>query len=295
MEPDSYLKSGTNELKIIEFSSEGLHFGLNVLKTSRIIQAPEQPTEVANSHPSVLGVIEDHGSVVPIVDLAVFLQMRQPEHRFQPRQGRVLITEFFGRQNGFFIDRVHYLHTILWERVFDAGEVLGNLGSPYVIGIVRPDDKTNILLLDYEKIIMELDPEIKDGELARLEECRVQGDGRKVLVAEDSQVVRDMLAVELAEMDFDITTAKDGKQAWELFGEQDDWALVISDVEMPQLEGLSLTKMIKEASPETPVIVYSSIADQGMKERAGEVGADAHVSKLDIKELLGKVRELLNF
>ncbi len=293
MEPGSYLKSGTNELKIMEFSSAGLHFGLNVLKTSRVISAPQQLTGVVNSHPAVSGLIEEQGLVVPIIDLAVFLKMRDPGQEYQPRGGRILITEFFRRQNGFFIDKVHYLHTILWERVFDAGEVLGNLGSPYVIGIVRPDDKTNILLLDYEKIILELSPDIKTQELNKAQDCRITGAGRKVLIAEDSQAVRDMLAVELAEMGFEVITAKDGKQALNTFQEHDDWTLIITDVEMPQLEGLSLTKLIKEARPKTPVIVYSSIGDIGMKDRAREVGADAHVSKLDIEELIGEIEKIL--
>ena len=293
MQADAYLKSGTNELKIMEYSTEGLHFGLNVLKTNRVINAPEKLVTTVKSHSAVRGVIEEHDSVVPIIDLAVFLEMRDPDQPYHPNGGRILITEFFGQQNGFFIDKVHYLHTILWEQVFDADDVLGKAGSPYVIGIVRPDKKNNILLLDYEKIIIQLSPEIKENECAKLHECQLAGEKRRVLIAEDSRAVRDMLVAQFSEMGFIIIAAKDGKQAWKLFQEHDDFVLVISDVEMPQLEGLSLTKMIKEVSPETPVIVYSSISDQGMKERARKVGADAHVSKLDIKKLVDEVKILL--
>lgn len=293
MQADAYLKSGTNELKIMEYSTEGLHFGLNVLKTSRVINAPEKLVATVKSHPAVRGVIEEHDCVVPVIDLAVFLEMRDPDQPYRPDGCRILITEFFGQQNGFFIDKVHYLHTILWEQVFDADEVLGNAGSPYVIGIVRPHKKNNILLLDYEKIIMQLSPEIREQEFAKLHECQLAGEKRKVLIAEDSRAVRNMLVAQFSEMGFTIIPAKDGKQAWEFFQEHDDFALVISDVEMPQLEGLSLTRMIKEVSPKTPVVVYSSISDMGMKERAAEVGADAHVSKLNIKELVDEVKRLL--
>jgi len=293
MEPESYLKSGTNELKILEFSSAGLHFGLNVLKTSRVITAPPHLTTTAQANPAVVGIIEEHGTIVPIIDLAVFLELKPASDGYQAR-GRVLITEFFGQHNGFLVDNVHVLHTILWERVLDADNILGSLGSPYVIGIVKPDDDSNIQLLDYEKIILELSPEIRESELQKGAGGRIEGGGRQVLIAEDSQAVRDMLAVEFGEQGFEIITAKDGKQAWALFQErQDNLALVVSDVEMPQLEGLSLTKMIKEVQPETPVIVYSSIGDLGMKERAREVGADAHVSKLNIEELFGEVAKLL--
>jgi len=187
---------------------------------------------------------------------------------------------------------VHYVHTILWKRVFDAHDILGNLGSQYVIGIVRPDDKTNILLLDYEKIVFELSPGLAQKECQKIPDD-LKGDSRVVLVAEDSPAVRDMLAVELSDMGFELLTAKDGLEALTLFEKHPDIALVVCDVEMPQLEGLSLTKQIKEARPDLPVIVYSSIGDIGMKERARKVGADAHVTKLNIDELMAHVRRLM--
>jgi len=187
---------------------------------------------------------------------------------------------------------VHYVHTILWKRVFDAHDILGNLGSQYVIGIVRPDDKTNILLLDYEKIVFELSPGLAKKECQKIPDD-LKGNSRKVLVAEDSSAVRDMLAVELSDMGFELLTAKDGLEAMALFEKHPDIALVVCDVEMPQLEGLSLTKQIKEARSDLPVIVYSSIGDIGMKERARKVGADAHVTKLNIDELMEHVRRLM--
>ena len=81
--------------------------------------------------------------------------------------------------------------------------------------------------------------------------------------------------------------------ALDIYNNTSDLSLVVTDVEMPQLEGLSLTKKIKEKNPDMPVIVYSSIGDQGMKERAKKVHADAHVSKLNISELLTAIQNLL--
>ena len=288
--PDSYLESGTNELKILEFSTAGLHFGLNILKTSRILDVPERLTRAVNAHPAVKGVMVDHGKTLPVVDLALFLGLRSETE--ETLSGRILVTEFFSQVNGFLIDTVHYVHTILWKRVFDAHDILGNLGSQYVIGIVRPDDKTNILLLDYEKIVFELSPGLAQKECQKIPDD-LKGDSRVVLVAEDSPAVRDMLAVELSDMGFELLTAKDGLEALTLFEKHPDIALVVCDVEMPQLEGLSLTKQIKEARPDLPVIVYSSIGDIGMKERARKVGADAHVTKLNIDELMAHVRRLM--
>ncbi|MBF0545300.1 MAG: chemotaxis protein CheV [Candidatus Riflebacteria bacterium] len=294
MDPNSYLKSGTNELKILEFSSANLFFGLNMLKTSRVVGVPEKLRgRGRKTHPSVLGIMEDHGRIVPVIDLSIFLELRKPGHSKGPLSGRILITEFFGQINGFLIDRVHYVHTILWERVFDATEIMGEFGSRYVIGIVRPNDEKNILLLDYEKIILELSPALKHFEETQASAHDLAGKERKILIAEDSPAVRDMLAYELGERGFKIVLAKDGVDALQKVEENQDLALLISDIEMPQLEGLSLTKQVKERFPKLPVIVYSSIGDVGMKKRADDVNADAHVTKLNLQELLDAADRLL--
>ena len=159
IEPDSYLESGTNELKILEYSTAGIHFGINILKSSRILEVPEKLTTVIQTHPSIRGILDDHGETVTVIDLARFLGLSDEEHKpDQPLKGRILVTEFFGQVNGFLIDQIHYVHTILWKRVFDSVDILGKLGSDYVIGIVRPNEDDNVLLLDYEKIILELNP-----------------------------------------------------------------------------------------------------------------------------------------
>jgi len=295
MEPEAYLESGTNELKILEFSAGGLHFGLNLLKTSRVLNAPKFLTRTIQSHPSVKGIMDDHGITIPVIDLGQFLGLTKDEsQRKNNTKERIIVTEFFGRVNGFLIEYVHYVHTILWKRVFDSQDILGKLGSDYVIGIVRPTEQDHILLLDYEKIILELSPDLEAGTRQKLaDHSEIQGKQRIILLAEDSSAVRDMLAMELSEMGFEVLAVKDGKEALRVFEQTPGIALVISDVEMPQLEGLSLTKLIKERNPDIPVIVYSSIGDIGMKERARAVSADAHVTKLNIEELLATAKRLL--
>lgn len=288
----SYLRSGTNELKILDYSTAGLHFGINILKTSRVLSVPAKLTHIAQSHPAVLGVMDDHQSTIPIIDLAAFLGMRNPDRELQ---GRIIVTEFFGQVTGFLIDTIHYVHTILWDNVFDATEILGNLGSHYVIGIVRPDRETNILLLDYETMLLEMAPQLRNLEKQSLfSTISERGVGRKILVAEDSPAVRDMLTLEMTEQGFEVVEAKDGQEGWEAFQEHPEIFMVISDVEMPQMDGLSLTKRVKELRPETSVIVYSSIGDIGMKERAREMMADAHVTKLNFEELIGTINRLLD-
>jgi CheY-like chemotaxis protein len=117
--------------------------------------------------------------------------------------------------------------------------------------------------------------------------------GKKVLIAEDSPAVRAMLVEELTATGFEVVETNDGERAWEEFQKQ-PFDLVISDVEMPQMDGLAFTLRIRQSDrPETPVIVYSSIGDMGMKARAAYLKADAHITKLNLDKLLETAGKLI--
>jgi len=118
--------------------------------------------------------------------------------------------------------------------------------------------------------------------------------GRRVLIAEDSPSVRAMLVSELSDLGFEVIATRDGIHAWETF-QKETVDLVITDVEMPRVDGLALTLNIRQSErPDTPVIVYSSIGEEGMKSRAAFPKADAHITKLNLDELMTTVEKLLN-
>jgi len=304
-QPEDYLESGTNELKILEYSVGGLQFGINVLKVSRVLTVPDDLTQVPMSHPSILGVMDNLGVTVPIIGLQHFLNIDggeddftdssapKKEEIFHEASGEILVTEFFGDMHGFQVSNVDFIHTILWEQVFDPPELMKRLGGEYIIGVIYPTKERNIMLLDYERIILELTPELAGDAHEVLDTSMLEGQNRKILVAEDSTSVRNLLAAEFKDAGFDILVAKDGKLAWEIFQSTPGIELVISDVEMPQMDGLNLTKRIKEQNPKLPVILYSSIGDIGMKARAKDVKADAHVTKLSMQELFDTTNSFL--
>jgi two-component system, chemotaxis family, chemotaxis protein CheV len=244
------------------------------------------------AHPAVRGVFNMQNGVIPVVDLSMFLTGNQT-----PLDGRfrVVVTEFFGRLNAFLVENVEAVHTVMWENVMDAQNVLRGKANPYVISIVQPDEDKMILLLDYETIILEIMPEKVKEEVTQAEEIGLTGNNSKILLAEDSSSVRDMLELELTEHGFRVITARDGQDALEKLQQNPDLALVVSDVEMPRTDGLAFTKAIKE-NPETahiPVLVYSSIGDVGMKERAKYLKAEDHITKLNLDELFTKIGEIL--
>jgi len=306
-EPEAYLKSGSNELKILEYGIGTLHLGINILKVSRILDCPEKLARPgATAHESVVGLFEDHNKIVPLVDLGQILGVAS-----ENRKSRVIITEFFDEITGLLVDRVEQVLTLSWGQVVGAEEILWTLDNPYIIGVARPSEEHNVLLVDYEKIVLELAPSLKerkgkskgkggfstDSEAQNEigENKKWQGDGQTILIAEDSTPVRQMLSFELEEMNFKVIEAVDGQMALELFDKNDDIDMVIADVEMPRKDGLALLGHIRQhpSRRSTPVLIYSSIGDIGMKERARLMKANAHITKLEIETLLEEIKKIL--
>jgi two-component system chemotaxis response regulator CheV len=288
---DTYLKSGSNELKVLEFNAGDQVYGINILKVSRILSEMPAFSVMPDTHPAVRGVFNEQGHVVPVLDLKYFLSNEKTDLN---GKFRVIVTEFFGMLNAILVDNVEAVHTMLWEQVINAQKVMdGNL-NPYVISIVRPEEDRMILLLDYETIIMQLTPEKLKTDTNK-EELDFSEMNKKVLVAEDSSSIRDMLQMELEDRGFEVLMAHDGQEAYDLLKANIDIGLVISDVEMPRTDGLALTKLIKEnaETAHIPVIVYSSIGDLGMKERAKYLKAEEHITKLNLDELFQKIHKHL--
>jgi two-component system chemotaxis response regulator CheV len=294
LEAESYLKSGSNELRVLEYRVGGRSFGINILKVCKIIKNLQCFISPPEAHPSVTGMFKDMDKVIPVIDLAHFLGL--PSDKSQESKRKVLVTEFFSITNGFWVDRVDWIHHFHWEDVIDAQGVLKGFDQKYVIGIVKPTEDRMILMLDYETIILDLCPNLRSKDINRSALTSVKGSGKRILISEDSPSVRNMLETEFSELGFDVVSTSDGKEALDRIEADGNFDLVISDVEMPQMDGLALTCAIRNSDKfrELPVIVYSSIGDIGMKSRANFLKANAHITKLNVEELLKKVEELTN-
>ncbi|ETR69249.1 MAG: Chemotaxis protein cheV [Candidatus Magnetoglobus multicellularis str. Araruama] len=291
-EPEAYLKSGSNELKILEYVINGLHLGINILKVNRILERPERLVKPGpGAHHSVMGMFEDHGRVIPLVNLGVILGLNDSE-----KGRRVIITEFFNEITGFLVDSAEQVYTLSWSKVKGSEDVMGNFDNPYVLAIARPTEDQNILLVDYEKIVLELAPNLAEEEFkADKSDGEWECTGKNILIAEDSTTVRNMLQMELEDLGMNIIAARDGEEAIDTFDRRTDLDLVIADVEMPKRDGLAVLSHIRQ-NPDrgkTPVIIYSSIGDLGMKERARSLEANAHITKLEMDSLFDTVKEIL--
>lgn len=302
------LESGTNELEIVEFYiSEPEYrgyYGVNVAKVVEIIRAQPVTTMPQMRHPSVMGAFSHRdGKVIPLVDLAAYLEKESlPEG-----EPKIIVTEFNKVVTGFQVSGVNRIHRLSWNAVEEPGEFLQTMSRNSVTGVVRLEGRV-VFLLDMEKIVSDIDPglAIRMDDLAEelLEKDRVY----TILHADDSGNVRSLVKKLLEENGrFRILQCTNGEDAWEMLCAIKKKAVeeglsvweqvqaVISDIEMPRMDGLTLCRKIKE-DPELrvlPVALFSSIVSPALVHKGQAVGANAQFAKPDLQTLSEKVLGLV--
>lgn len=283
------LESGTNEFEIIEFSVGNVFYGINVAKVREIIN-PIAITKLPNAHPYVEGIFTLRGKVIPLVSLEKCLATQSQTDTY-----KIIVSEMNGVFMGFKVDDVTRIHRISWTQMEPAPHAAA---TNRVIGIVKMENRL-IILLDFEKILSEIDPSINHKmtsipvatpELAKIRKQKT------VLIAEDSHMLRELLANTLHTAGYNTIVEEDGQQAWDklaAFAATDkpiaeQLQLVITDIEMPQMDGHHLTKLIKtnEKLQELPVVIFSSLINDEMRSKGEALGAYAQITKPEIEQLI---------
>ncbi|WP_088102157.1 chemotaxis protein [Halalkalibacter urbisdiaboli] len=291
------LESGTNELEIIVFSVGTGTFGINVMKVREIIQSPPV-VEMPNSHPHIEGIIRLRDEIITVVNLANVLGFPQSE---TPGQDKLIVSELNNIKVAFRVQAVSRIHRVSWTQIEKPSELSQGLEGA-ATGVVKMDEQM-IILLDFEKIVYDINPEngmsVKDVKALGK---RNRSD-KKIVVAEDSPMLRKLLHETLAEAGYDcITFFDDGRAAWDYleFVKEEhsdikkEIQLIITDLEMPKMDGHHLTKRIKtdEKLQEIPVVIFSSLITEDLFYKGKHVGADAQVSKPEIVKLIEIIDKL---
>ncbi|MBC1339912.1 chemotaxis protein CheV [Listeria welshimeri] len=293
------LQSGTNELEIVTFTVGENLFCINVLKVKEIIH-PLEVTPVPDSNPAIEGVSQVRGEIMPVVNLARVMKL--PE--IEPESTKFIITELNQMKIVFRVDEVHRIQRISWEQIEEPEKLSIGL-EELAVGIVKLDGNL-VLLLDYEKIIYEISG---NADFAVTGEDRitrkVNREEKTIFIAEDSQMLRQLLEDTLHEAGYtNLQFFANGREAKEhifkLLKEQKEQTfenvnLLITDIEMPQMDGHHLTKVIKEdeIGRELPVVIFSSLITEDLEHKGAGVGADAQVSKPNIHQLINILDELV--
>ncbi|RSL32733.1 chemotaxis signal transduction protein CheV [Salibacterium salarium] len=299
-ETDILLESGTNELEIVMFEVGTGTFGINVLKVREIIQ-PVEITETPNRHEHLEGIVRLREEVIPVVDLAKVLGYPSAE---EPEHDKFIIAELNQMKVAFHVHSVSRIHRISWEQIEKPGE-LSQGHDANTIGIVKMEGIMS-LLLDYEKIVMDIAPEAGINMSQTSNISYKDRSEKHLMIVEDSPILRKMLEDVLKDAGYLGTVVyEDGKAAWdylESIAESEDEEaqhqrpdLIITDLEMPKMDGHHLTWKIKEnkSLKNIPVIIFSSLITNDLYHKGDQVGADAQISKPEIVHLVDEIDKFL--
>jgi two-component system chemotaxis response regulator CheV len=308
------LDASSNELEVIEFyltevlddgSEYSSYFGMNVAKVLEIIRLPKAITSMPNNHhKAALGTFNLRGRVLPLVDLGVWLGKT-----IRDNAGRkVIVSEFSEIVTAFIVSGVTNIHRISWKQVEPPGKYLQNLSHDSINGVVRFDGRI-VFLLDMEMIIGSMNPKLSMEHNINYQDGHSEtGRGHKVLVADDSSSIRKVITQVLTRAGYEVTQASSGKEAWEQLGKWKDALkdssktirdyvdVVVSDIEMPEMDGHTLTKNIKN-DPELkkiPVVLFSSLISDVVRQKGIKAGANDQVSKPDLPGLAVRVKKIID-
>lgn len=293
------LESGTNELEIMEFTVGGELFGINIAKIREIMRAQETK-RMPNSHNFVEGIFKQRGEVITVIDLAKCLNIERTENKSHD----IFILTHFNKLNfAFRVESVVGIDRVSWEDIKKPDKVIYSGEDSVATAIAEYKDRL-ITILDFEKIIADISPETSIT-LDRLDELgdRVESQ-KKILVAEDSMMLSNLIIGFLHKSGYKNTVKfNNGKEAWDYLTEAKESGLpisnyascIVSDIEMPLMDGHRLTKLIKtdDELKHIPVILFSSLISDELRIKGKEVGADEQITKPEIVELVNIIDRLI--
>jgi two-component system chemotaxis response regulator CheV len=289
------LESGTNELEIVEFcvnnGDEVSYYGVNVAKVREIIRTPKL-TPVLSSPEMVAGMMSLRNRIIPVIDLAKVLGW-QPSSE----PDKILVLEFNRVTVGILVNGVSRIFRLSWEQVVAPSRLSD---GAYVTGLVKMEGRI-ILVLDFERIIAEL---CQSNALTPVEESfsvESEGKPRTMLVVDDSSFIRNAIASNLRAAGYRVEEAINGEDAWRIISEKltndsFDYDAIITDIEMPRMDGLHLTSLIRgnERLRDIPLFIFSSLASEDNIRKWKSLGADGILTKPDMPNLVAIIGEVLD-
>lgn len=296
MDTNILLENGTNELEVLEFELDGNAYGINVAKIKEIIPF-QKVTPVPNSHPSIEGIFMPRDTMITAIDLKNCLQRGMSDEG-----GLFIITNFNKLDIAFHVDQVKGIHRVSWNQIIKPGATVSSAEEGISTGIVKLDNRL-VIILDFEKIITDINPEtgLKVSEIDAMEN-RSRSDV-PILIAEDSILLNRLIVDSLKKAGYDnLIHTCDGQEAWDIICDfkekgtlKEHVQCIITDIEMPMMDGHRLTKLVKsdDDTKDIPVVIFSSLVNEEMRRKGEALGANAQLSKPEIGNLVKVVDELV--
>lgn len=292
---------GENRLELLLFRLRGQQvYGINVFKVKEVLQCPKL-SSLPNSRPMVKGVAHIRGETIPIIDLAMSIRLPGVSQE-DLATSFVIITEYNRKTQGFLVAGVDRIVNMNWADILPPPKGAGK--DVYLTAVTRIDEKL-VEIIDVEKILSEVSP-LEDNVT---EEVRARTAERTptllpVLVVDDSAVARKQIERCLTTIGMEVVTKNDGKQALDYLKEitadgskaTDHLSLIISDVEMPEMDGYTLVTRCKndDAIKDVYIMLHTSLSGVFNKAMVKKVGADDFMAKFSPDELAERVMEIVD-
>ncbi len=297
MDTNILLENGTNELEVLEFTLAGNSYGINVAKIREII-AYQEVTPVPNSHPSVEGIFMPRDVMITAIDLRNCLQRGT-----SAKEGLFIITNFNKLDIAFHVEAVQGIHRVSWTDIIKPDSTMSSNEEGISTGIVKVNGKL-IIILDFEKIISDINPEagLKVSEIEEMGKRR--RNNIPLLIAEDSPLLNKLIVDCLKAAGYhNLIHTENGQEAYDIVQDclmnntlEEHVKCIVTDIEMPIMDGHRLTKLIK-TEPRTrhiPVVIFSSLINEEMRKKGEALGANAQLTKPEIANLVKTIDELVN-
>lgn len=292
------LESGTNEIEIMKFSVMEEFYGINVAKVQEIIMS-EKVKSMPHAHPAVEGIFKPRDTLITVINLPYYLTGDKPQNN---SRDLFIVTNFNKMTVAFRVESIEGISRLSWEDIQKPDKTIANGDEGVATGIAQCDNQL-VTILDFEKIVAEIAPETS----IQVSEIEQLGDrplcDSPIIIAEDSILLRRMIDDALERAGFmQITNFSNGQEAWDYLVSirndpdlYDKVNLVITDIEMPEMDGHRLTKLIKGDSRlrELPVVIFSSLINEQMRRKGKELGADEQLAKPEIGHLVSVLDTLL--
>lgn len=292
------LESGTNEIEIMQFTIFGELYGINVAKVREILMA-NKVKPIPHSHSAVEGIFKPRDILLTVINLPKYLTGKESEMKDREL---FIVTNFNKMNIAFHVHTVVGISRISWEDIQKPDKTVTNGDEGVATGIAQCGDQL-VTILDFEKIVADIAPEttIQVDDIDKLGERLVREE--PIILAEDSLLLTKMIKDSLTRAGYvNITNFNNGREAWDFFcGIRDEpdfysrAALLITDIEMPEMDGHRLTKLVKEDEKmkNMPVIIFSSLINREMRIKGKQLGADEQLSKPEIGRLVEVMDRLL--
>lgn len=296
METNILLENGTNELEVLEFTLQGNHYGINVAKIREILSF-HPVTPIPNAHPYVEGIFMPRDEMITVISLRRCLAMEE-----EPGKGLFIITNFNKLNIAFHVDEVIGIHRVSWADIIKPDSTVNSRDNGVSTGVIKLEDKL-VVILDFEKIVTDISPEtgLRVSDIEELGERK--RDESPIMIAEDSALLSKLITESLKQSGYtNLNINMNGQEAWDKLVEyKEEGTLkskvhcVITDIEMPLMDGHRLTKLIKsdDDMKDIPVVIFSSLVNEEMRRKGEALGADAQLTKPEIGHLVEAIDRLI--